>query len=637
LSSNPFPRASPALAGGVVLYGVLALAFLMYQPGLSGTFLFDDYPNLVTLERIKSNPTVDEVAQFLLHGISSPSGRPVSLASFAAQAHDWPQNPEGFLYVNVMLHLLNGALLCWWLVRLTRLLQLPAGTAAFLPLATTTLWLLAPIQATAVLYIVQRMTELSATFVFLGMLLYVAGRQAGSLVGMSLALLVGCGIGTLTKENAVLMPLLVLVLECTLLARFPRPAHWRAWSALFLVLPLVALGVYVLVGSTLDAYASREFSLPQRLMTEARALLMYLHKLLVPWPSGIRLLYDDYPISTGLMQPWTTSVSILGVAGLVGAGWAARRRFPLFAFGALWFFAAHVLESSVIPLELVFEHRNYQASVGILFALAGGAALLWTRASGHHVRAMLAALAIVYVALVSLVTWQISTLWGQPLHLVAWWSEKLPDSTRAKIDYIGGLMLYGHESKAVEEAELASARWPEDPSFHLIILQYACQRQDILSPRTDEIASRVRTVRREVYTVISLIDGVVTLMEKGHCPHIQPGEVRRIAQAAMANPAMQIQRQNLLLLYSRALKQDHRAAEARASFREATEVKPVMILLIQGVLDELDAGDLDQARSYLSRAESDPRVGFIDRWSHRHDVEALRELLKLHEAEQRMP
>lgn len=638
-------RATQCLTG-VLFLAALAGTYFLYQPGLSGGYLFDDFQNLGALEPLKSNPTLDQLVQFLLHGISSPTGRPVTLASFAMQAHDWPENPAGFLRVNLLIHLLNGALLFWWLLRLTRLLGMPGPRGAFVALASTVLWLVAPIQVTAVIYIVQRMTELSATFVFLGMLLYLTGRAAAlqgsgraGIGWMSLGLVVGTGVGMLAKENAVLMPLLVLALEFTLLAAIPRPAFWRAWAILFLAVPTATVTAYLAftASGVLDAYAMRTFTLGERLMTEARVLFMYLHKVLVPWPSGIRLLYDDLPTSVSLLRPWTTLPAVLGIAALAGLGVALRRRAPLPAFAILWFFAAHLLESTVIPLELAFEHRNYQASVGIWVAIAAGMYALWQRGSSRAVRVTFAGLAAAYALLLCSVTFQIATLWGQPFQMAVWWAEKLPGSKRAQIELVGAFMERGHSAGAVAAAERAAARWPDNAVFHLTLLQLSCVDPAIPPPPVPEIEARVRATTSEILTAIYLTDRVMTLMEAESCAVVPPGTLRQIVDAALANPKMQMQKQNLLLLYSRALKREKRRAEASEYFRLAIEERPVMILLIQAVLDEVDAGRIDRARAYLRQAESDPRIAFRDRWSHRNDLRSLESLLALHESERAIP
>lgn len=624
---------------GLLLVLALLLCFLAYRPGLTGTFQLDDHSNLGALEPLKNDPSAEQLWQFLLKGIASPIGRPISLLSFAAQAPAWPDDPAAFIRANILLHLANGALLFWWLLRLMRLRGEAGPQRFYVPLAATVLWLIAPIQASAVLYPVQRMTELAASFVFLGMGLYLVGREAllrgsvrAGLAWMSGGLFVGAGLGTLAKENAAQMPLMVLALEFTLLAALPRPRAWRIWAMPFLAAPALLLLAYVAwVGINATGYFGRDFTPLERLLTEPRALFMYLHKILAPWPSAIRLLYDDFPASRGLLSPATTLAALLGLAALAAAAWRLRTAAPLLAFAVLWFLSCHVLESSALPLELVFEHRNYQASAGIWLALAAATALVLQRASSARAHALFASLAAAYLVLQAAVTWQVATLWGRPLELAAWTAARLPDSQRARQGLVTALIHERLPFDAALQAEHATQKWPGNPSFRLLTMTLACQVAEIPFPAPEKLLFDLRTQPGNANAVVEFSDALISLLEGQHCPVGLPIPPSEYTGAALANPALQPQGQNLLLLHSRALALEGRGAEARAMFRRAIDARPQMILLIQGILDAVNAGDLALAREYLERARTDPRIRWRDRWVHRQDLPLLEELIRSRE------
>jgi hypothetical protein len=105
-------------------------------------------------------------------------------------------------------------------------------------------------------------------------------------------------------------------------------------------------------------------------LTQFRVVLYYLTLLVYPHPSRLNLDYD-FPISRTILDPPTTLISIVIVLGLVGYSlWTARKR-PLLSFCILWYFGNLVIESSIFPLEMVYEHRLYLPSIGpfILFGL----------------------------------------------------------------------------------------------------------------------------------------------------------------------------------------------------------------------------------------------------------------------------
>lgn len=118
-----------------------------------------------------------------------------------------------------------------------------------------------------------------------------------------------------------------------------------------------------------DAYGGRDFSTPERLLTQARVLCLYLWQILVPLPGHMPFYYDWIQPSRGLLQPWTTLPAIALLLALLAVAWRMRARWPLFSLGVLLFFAAHAITSNVIGLELAFEHRNHFALIGAVLAV----------------------------------------------------------------------------------------------------------------------------------------------------------------------------------------------------------------------------------------------------------------------------
>ena len=116
------------------------------------------------------------------------------------------------------------------------------------------------------------------------------------------------------------------------------------------------------IARILSGYKFRDFTLPQRMLTELRVVIFYISLLLWPQPSRLNLDHD-FAISYSLVDPLTTLISFAIIIILIAAAILIARREPLLSFGILWFFGNLVIESSVIGLELVFEHRNYLPSM----------------------------------------------------------------------------------------------------------------------------------------------------------------------------------------------------------------------------------------------------------------------------------
>ena len=369
----------------ILAFGALiAITALVYSPGLSGPFVFDDYINIVNtpLKEMQGDWWAG-FRQAALGGSAGPLGRPLSTASFWFNAVLTGMNPFWFKLTNLFIHILNGWLV--WRVsrRLIGLLRVSGVARDWLPLAATGIWLLHPIQLTAVLYVVQRMTSLSATFVLLGLLVYLRAREAmlaghDGRLGLWLGVPVCAALGALAKENGVLLIPFCLAIEISLLRfRHPAPVRWGNLSHFylaFLVLPLAAVAIFLLSHPDWFAQSSiyRPFSAFERLLTESRVLVFYLRLLLLPSISEYGLFYDDFPVSHTLLDPPTTLFAVSAWLALVTGALLARDRLPLLAFAVCWFLAGHALESSFLPLELVHLHRNYLACLGPILALTVG-------------------------------------------------------------------------------------------------------------------------------------------------------------------------------------------------------------------------------------------------------------------------
>jgi hypothetical protein len=176
------------------------------------------------------------------------------------------------------------------------------------------------------------------------------------------------------------------------------------------------------------ALAGRDFTLGQRLLTEPRVLIDYLHWTIAPNPMVLSLYHDEIQISTGLLTPWTTLGSILLLAALIVIAVLLRNRRPLVALGIGWFFAAQLLTATIIPLELVYEQRMYFGSIGVLLAL--GALLLGLRwkIAWPLLRGFLVAVALLWFAVATNLR---AREWSNPLGLAVVEANRHPESPRA--------------------------------------------------------------------------------------------------------------------------------------------------------------------------------------------------------------
>lgn len=461
---------------GFALLALLVLVTTVYAPGLGGGYVFDDYPNIV--ENIALHVHFGAGWPAWLAAIfSSPSSqlqRPLAMLTFALNHAATGLDPRWMKATNIGIHLAN-TLLVFALARQLLHLARPDNsrrnrTAA---LWISAAWALNPINLMAVLFVVQRMESLSHAFVFAGLWLYLAGRERLRTQGQGWPLLLagivgGTTLGGLAKESAVLLPVYALAIEWALLGFATKnQARDRRLLVLYgvvLVAPAIAGMAWLLPGLLSGhAYAGRDFSLGERLLTESRVVLDYLHWTLLPNLSRLSLYHDDYLLSHSLLAPPATLMALVGLGLLAGAAVWLRRRRPLAALGIVWFLTAQLLTATVIPLELVYEHRNYFASLGLCLAIAD--ILVLAPSTRVWQRSGIAAATLLLVFYGGLTTLR-AREWSSPLRFAATEAAKHPNSPRATYDLARVLVIltgYRHDSPDVDRAFAALERAMDVP------------------------------------------------------------------------------------------------------------------------------------------------------------------------------
>lgn len=365
---------------------LLALLFfiplVIYWPGLHGDFFLDDYPHIAQNQAIQINHLdLDSLWTAANSTNSGPLGRPLALASFAVNYYFTGLDPYYFKLVNLLVHVLTSIgvfyLLCGITVRLASAQALPVAFIAAL------LWSMHPLNVSTVLYSVQRMTGLATLFTVWGIVAYMHGRtclleykQTGW--GWILLGLAAGGVGLYAKETAILILGYLLIIEW-LVFRFGMPTalQRRILQGSYLAiigLPLIwILTTHLLSSGWVEAaYARRAFSLTERLLTEGRVLWDYLYLTWLPNIQSMGLYHDGYQISHGLSDPPSTLIALLAHAALIASAFALRQRWPLLLFAVAWFYVGHSAESTILPLEIKYEHRNYLPMLGMLLLMIHG-------------------------------------------------------------------------------------------------------------------------------------------------------------------------------------------------------------------------------------------------------------------------
>ena len=549
------------LVGWVALLVVIALCYL---PGLHGGFVFDDEVNILQNQSLELRSLgFADFRAAALSGDAGPLGRPIALVSFALNLYATGSDPFFFKLTNLLIHLCNTVLVGMLAGFLCGRFDAERGgeaaaqrSCAWSGWLVAALWGLHPLNLTSVLYVVQRMTSLSALFGLSAMVVYVrwrtaSNRSAGSppraerhfLVGGTILLLLAGSV--FSKESGLLFVPLLIWIEYTVYGfrrrgEVLRVGKWPLRRLVDVGLVVAALvAVFYAMSRMLGpgAFANRDFTLAERAMTEARVLFYYLRLLLLPRSTELSLYHDDFEISTGLLAPATTLLSIAALVAISVVTILLRKRAPILLFAWGWFLISHALESTVFPLELVHEHRNYFATIGLFVALV--VALHHLQDRWHRIAYVMVA---GYLVLLGGVTLTRSLQWSNNVDLALLEASNHPKSSRANYElgrtYLALLEATGERrfGSLAEQALRDAARGYLPglaPFFGLV--QQAYYRNETPDPAI--VAGLKERLRNGPFYNgnTSFLKSFLLCQFDNRC-HMPDAEAEQIYMAALANP-----------------------------------------------------------------------------------------------------
>lgn len=436
---------------GVVVLLALALAtYLVYAPGLTGYFQFDDYINVVGNARLMvTELDFESLRSAAYSGGAGMLGRPLSMLTFALDYYAHGMNPYYFKLTNIVIHIANGLLVFGLSKALLSALRTNRAVGEFSPMraywisvAVAAAWMLHPLNMTSVLYIVQRMNSLGTFFTIAGLIAFTVGRlrlqrDNYGWIPIAACFLVFLPLAALSKENGALLPLFALLIELVFFRLTTANASSRKLLIVLLgataVLPVIAASLYAVLRPEWlgDTYVMRGFTMSERLITEARILWFYLRLAVAPDITALGMYHDDIALSTGLLEPITGLFACIGIVGAAIFALFSVKSRPVAAFGILFFLVGHSMESSILPLELVHEHRNYLPLFGPLFAL-----FYYLFAPSKHnesmrIRTLIGATVVVALGAITLLR---ANTWGDAAEMRLKDVEHHPDSARSNIE-----------------------------------------------------------------------------------------------------------------------------------------------------------------------------------------------------------
>ncbi len=413
---------------------VLLLAYACFVLGVNGPFLLDDYHNLSPSSRYGGVLDKPTLLHFLFGSEGDKISRSFARLTFLLDDNAWPSNPIYYKPTNILLHIVNGLLVFLVSYRFLAVFKVPrVELGAFLIMA---LWVLNPLHVSTVLYIVQRMTLLSTMFslvsIYMFLLFYRYEKlsvQVLLLAGLGLAML----LGVFSKENAVMaIPIMALI---GYFAKYKGISNYRLVDRLMMLAVVVFTVLFVFaVLKRVDGYESRSFTMFERIGIQSYVLILYVYYWLFGWVEGIGLHHDDIEYIVENYNVLYFYPLWLMHAGVLYFAYFYRNKNWLVFFGVCWFYIGHIMESTFLPLELMFEHRNYFPSIGLCLVLFAFLMDFYKRKPQYK---------LIYLAVVTLAIGlnviflaKRAKIWSDEYMMNSKWAYESPNSRRAQIGFV---------------------------------------------------------------------------------------------------------------------------------------------------------------------------------------------------------
>jgi tetratricopeptide (TPR) repeat protein len=493
----------PGLLAGCGI-GLVALA--AYWNSFSGTFVLDDTTSILGNKTIRHLWSIGQVLSPPVH--SGVGGRPLINLSYAINYALGGTMPWGYHAFNLAVHILAGLTL-YGLVRRTLLhLELsgcergaltPQSTrirgegtpptiasANILAFFVAVLWVLHPLQTSAVTYVAQRAESLMGLFYLLTLYGFVRGAEGrGQASGVRpeekglktqnpvtsrllssglspvasslwfLASILSCALGMATKEVMVTAPLVVLLYDRTFVAGTFQEA-WRRHRRYYVGL----MACWILLGWLLTGVSQRGVGFGHGVswwsyaLTECRVIVQYLELAIWPHP-----LVFDYGMNV-IQGTAKTALDVLIMAGLAAATVLGLWRRSVLGFIGAWIFVILAPTSSVVPVvgQPMAENRMYLPLAGLIALAVAGLYALFGRRS--------LPVFVVLVVVFGLLTARRNADYHSQLSI---WSDtvaKSPGNARAHDSLGNALLDAGRVNEAIQEYTVALGLVSDDPREH---------------------------------------------------------------------------------------------------------------------------------------------------------------------------
>ncbi len=422
-------------------------------------------------------------------------------------------------------------------------------------------------------------------------------------------------LSVLSKENGALLLLLIVIFELSIFREAQRTQFFKIWYRIAVQLPLIIVFGYLLItfSTSMEGYDYRHFGLLERLLTESRVLLSYLSRILIPTSMSSSLYHDDLRVSQSLIQPVSTLLSLLILFALAVLALVFRKNQPMLFFGIAWFFAMHFLETSYLPLELYFEHRNYMAMIGPLITMVWYIFVFVMNDRSEARVTQVSVVLLLFFLSISWQTWQRAKLWGNAGDLVTSWAYENPDSSRAKIALGDFLFANDAPEQGFEYIDAAHDLLPNEVTIMLHRWNKSCEYQVNPPYGLDQIAA-MEEMEYFHNDIIFHLQGLLDNVRGAQCNLPPLSTLASLFDRISTLPLSDSRKANVHILYSELFAHFRILDPALIELGKARDIFPDLPSLpMRQAMLSASAGNYADAMVFLDRArQADSRRGFFD-------------------------
>ncbi|PLX98546.1 MAG: hypothetical protein C0624_14395 [Desulfuromonas sp.] len=466
---------------------VVALAILAcYLHTLTAPWYYDDFNNIYENIDIRS----------LSHSIKNLfKNRGLAYLTFSLNYFISGLDTTSYHLTNILIHI--GASVSVYL-----LLKIIWDKSNWIPVVGTLFFAIHPIQTQAVTYIVQRMTSLYALLFLLSLICFVYAKKtyksAGKLADKKHILFYGTSLilgfsSGLSKENAALLPFCILAFDFFILEKGKK----YKWSNFIYILPFFSTTIFLVLQqflageSTLHKteikYYYHETNSGSYRLTFGDSSVWRFHYLFTQfiivwkyvrlyfWPID-QILDYGHPLVKNLYN-FRSIVGLSGICLSIATTFILRKKSPIIALGITWYFLTISLESSIFPLDVMYEHRLYLPSLGLIIVFLGF--------TNQYLPKIRPQLFLPLLVILAILTVQRNQMWNDP---VLFWSKNAkltPHNHRPHNHLYLYLMGEGNYAEALNEAKIATNLLPS--AKHYFTLATAYYRLGQLEPAKNSV------------------------------------------------------------------------------------------------------------------------------------------------------